>query len=69
MAKNFGYTGNWNYRLGNAEKTAQRFDHKRLIRSLEILQQLDLDLKGSRLPSDLLMQKALCELGLCGRRS
>lgn len=68
MAKDFGYTGNWNYRLGNAEKTAQRFDHKRLIRSLEILQQLDLDLKGSRLPSDLLMQKALCELGLCGRR-
>ena len=25
---------------------------------------LDLDLKGSRLPADLLLQKALCELGL-----
>ena len=29
-----------------------------------MLQQLDLGLKGSRLPADLLLQKALCELGL-----
>lgn len=71
MAKDFGYTGKWNYRLGNAEQTAMRYDRARLEQSLRVLQKLDTDLKGSRLNADLLLQKALCELGLCssGRRA
>ena len=72
MAKDFSYTGKWNYRLGNAEQTAMRYDRTRLEQSLRVLQKLDTDLKGSRLPPDLLLQKALCELGLyssSGRRA
>lgn len=69
MAKDFGYTGKWNYRLGNAEQTASHFSGPQLERSLQILQKLDLDLKGSRLGADLLLQKALCELSLAGRRA
>ena len=71
MAKDFGYTGKWDYRLGNAEQTAMRYDRARLEQSLRVLQKLDTDLKGSRLNADLLLQKALCELGLCssGRRA
>ena len=70
MAKDFGYIGKWNYRLGNAEQTAARYDRARLEQSLRVLQKLDTDLKGSRLSADLLLQKVLCELGLCssGRR-
>ena len=64
LAKDFGYTGKWNYRLNNADQAAARYDRRRIERSLQVLQQLDLDLKGSRLPADLLLQKALCELGL-----
>ena len=67
VAKDFGYTGKWNYRLGNAEQTAARFNRGQMEKSLRILQQLDLDLKGSKLDSDLLMQKALCELSLVRR--
>lgn len=36
---------------------------------LRILQQLDTDLKSSKLDADLLMQKALCELALAGRKA
>ena len=64
LAKDFGYSGKWNYRLGNAEQAAARYDRRRIERSLQVLQALDLDLKGSRLPADLLLQKAVCELGL-----
>ena len=67
-AKDFGYTGKWNYRLGNAEKAAARFSRAQLENSLCILQQLDLDLKRSKLDSDLLLQKALCQLALAGGR-
>ena len=67
-AKDFGYTGKWNYRLGNAEKAAARFTREQIEQSLFILQQLDLDLKRSRLDSDLLLQKALCQLSLAGGR-
>lgn len=67
VAKDFGYTGKWNYRLGNAEQTASRYNIQQMEKSLRILQQLDLDLKSSRLDSDLLMQKALCELALVRR--
>lgn len=69
VAKDFGYTGKWNYRLGNAEQTAARFKRHQIERSLEVLQQLDADLKGSRLDSDLLLQKALCELALARRKA
>lgn len=68
LAKDFGYGGKWNYRLGNAEKTAARFDRRQIEKSLKILQRLDLDLKGSKLDNDLLLQKALCELALAGGR-
>ena len=68
LAKDFGYGGKWNYRLGNAEKTAPRFDRRQIEKSLKILQRLDLDLKGSKLDNDLLLQKALCELALAGGR-
>ncbi|WP_294498565.1 DNA polymerase III subunit delta [uncultured Gemmiger sp.] len=61
-AKDFGYTGKWQYRLSNAEKAAGRFNRGQLEESLSILQQLDLDLKSSKLDSDLLLQKALCQL-------
>ena len=67
-AKDFGYTGKWNYRLGNAEKAAARFSRAQLENSLCILQQLDLDLKRSKLDGDLLLQKALCQLALAGGR-
>lgn len=67
VAKDFGYSGNWNYRLSTTEKTAARFKRAQLEECLHILQRLDTDLKSSRLDADLLMQKALCELVLAGR--
>ena len=67
VAKDFGYSGNWNYRLSTTEKTAARFKRAQLEEGLHILQRLDTDLKSSRLDADLLMQKALCELALAGR--
>lgn len=67
VAKDFGYSGNWNYRLSTTEKTAARFRRAQLEECLHILQRLDTDLKSSRLDADLLMQKALCELALAGR--
>ena len=67
VAKNFGYKGNWNYRLNSTEKTALRFKRAQLEDCLHILQRLDTDLKSSKLDADLLMQKALCELALAGR--
>lgn len=69
VAKDFGYGGKWSYRLGKTEKTASRFKRHQLEQCLCILQKLDLDLKGSKLDADLLMQKALCELALAGRSS
>ena len=67
VAKDFGYSGNWSYRLSTTEKTAARFKRAQLEECLHILQRLDTDLKSSRLDADLLMQKALCELALAGR--
>ena len=67
LAKDFGYGGKWNYRLGKTEKTAARFKRHQLEQCLCILQKLDLDLKSSRLEAELLLQKALCELALAGR--
>ena len=67
VAKDFGYGGNWNYRLNSTEKTASRFKRGQLESCLHILQRLDTDLKSSKLDADLLMQKALCELALAGR--
>lgn len=67
VAKDFGYKGNWNYRLNSTEKTALRFKRAQLEDCLHILQRLDTDLKSSKLDADLLMQKALCELALVGR--
>lgn len=69
VAKDFGYGGKWSCRLGKTEKTASRFKRHQLEQCLCILQKLDLDLKGSKLDADLLMQKALCELALAGRSS
>jgi len=69
LAKNFKYTGKWNYRLGNADQTAARFQRSQIEESLRILQKLDLDLKGSRLDAPLLMQKAICELSLARSRA
>ena len=66
-AKDFGYKGNWSYRLNATEKTSARFNRSQLESCLRILQQLDTDLKSSKLDADLLMQKALCELALAGR--
>lgn len=67
VAKDFGYKGNWNYRLNSTERTALRFKRAQLEECLHILQRLDTDLKSSKLDADLLMQKALCELALAGR--
>lgn len=67
VAKDFGYGGKWNYRLGKVERTVVRFKRQQLEQCLVILQKLDLDLKSSKLDADLLMQKALCELALAGR--
>lgn len=67
VAKDFGYSGGWDYRLKKAEETAARFRRHQLEQCLRILQRLDMDLKGSRLEKDLLMQKALCELALAGK--
>ena len=69
LAKDFKYTGKWNYRLGNADQTAARFQRSQIEESLRILQKLDLDLKGSRLDAPLLMQKAICELSLARSRA
>ena len=68
VAKDFGYGGKWSYRLGKVERSASRFKRHQLEQCLTILQRLDLDLKSSKLDADLLMQKALCELALAGRR-
>ena len=65
--KDFGYGGKWSYRLGETERTASRFKRRQLEKCLEVLQKLDTDLKSSKLDTDLLMQKALCELALAGR--
>lgn len=67
LAKDFGYTGRWNYRLENAARTAGRYTRAQVEECLAILRQLDLELKRSRLGSDLLLQKAVCELALAGR--
>ena len=69
LAKDFKYTGKWNYRLGNADQTAARFQRSQIEESLRILQKLDRDLKGSRLDAPLLMQKAICELSLARSRA
>lgn len=68
VAKDFAYGGKWSYRLGKVERSAARFKRHQLEQCLTILQKLDLDLKSSKLDADLLMQKALCELALAGRR-
>lgn len=68
MAKDFGYSGRWNYRLENAARTAGRYTRAQLEQCLEILHRLDLDLKSSRLGGDVLLQKALCELALVRER-
>ena len=47
----------------------RRFKRHRLEQCLCILQQLDLDLKGSKLDAELLLQKALCELAQAGRNA
>ena len=67
VAKDFGYSGKWSYRLGETERTASRFKRHQLEKCLEVLQKLDTDLKSSKLDADLMMQKALCELALAGR--
>ena len=67
VAKDFGYSGKWSYRLGETERMASRFKRHQLEKCLEVLQKLDTDLKSSKLDADLLMQKALCELALAGR--
>ena len=41
VAKDFGYKGNWNYRLNSTEKTALRFKRAQLEDCLHILQRLD----------------------------
>ena len=69
VAKDFGYGGKWSYRLGKVEKNAVRFKRHRLEQCLCILQQLDLDLKSSKLDAELLLQKALCELAQAGRNA
>lgn len=68
VAKDFGYTGKWDYRLGKIEKSAARFHKSQIEKSLHILQKLDADLKSSKLDAGLLMEKAICELALAGRR-
>lgn len=68
LAKDFGYTGRWNYRLENAARTAARCTRAQLEQCLAILARLDLDLKRSRLDKGLLLQKAVCELALAGQR-
>lgn len=68
LAKDFGYTGRWSYRLENADRAAARCTRAQLEYCLEILQRLDLDLKRSRLDPGLLLQKAVCELALAGGR-
>ncbi len=69
MAKDFGYTGRWNYRLENAARTAGRYTRAQLEQCLAILQRLDLDLKSSRLDGGLLLQKAVCELALAREKA
>lgn len=63
-AKDFGYTGNWNFRLSEAERAATHYKTAQLEQCLRVLRKLDIDLKSSKLGSDLLLQKALCELAL-----
>lgn len=65
LAKDFGYNG---YRLKRIEESAQRLHKSQLEESLRILQELDLDLKSSKLPEALLLQTAVCRLALAGRR-
>lgn len=67
VAKDFRYTGKWNYRLGNAEQAASRMSRPQIEQSLKILQKLDLELKSSKLDQEILLQKALCELTLTRR--
>ena len=64
VAKDFGYTGNWSFRLSEAESAAAHYKTAQLEQCLRVLRKLDIDLKSSKLGSDLLLQKALCELAL-----
>lgn len=68
LARDFGYTGRWSYRLENADRAAARCTRARLEDCLRILQRLDLDLKRSRLGADVLLQKAVCELAQASGR-
>ena len=65
LTKDFGYNG---YRLKRIEESTRNLHKSQLEESLRILQELDLDLKSSKLPEALLLQTAVCRLALAGRR-
>ena len=58
----------WNYRLNNADQAAARYDRRRIERSLQVLQQLDLDLKGSRLLGGSAFAESAVRAGPADRR-
>ncbi len=59
--KDFGYRGS-DYRLKKSMETASRYTLAQLTACLDILLELDKDLKGSPVDKAVLMQTALCRL-------
>ena len=61
--KDFGYRGS-DYRLKKSAETASRYTLGQLNQCLDILLELDKDLKGSPVDKAVLMQTALCQLSM-----
>ena len=61
--KDFGYRGS-DYRLKKSMETAARYSMGQLNRCLDILLELDSDLKGSPVDRAVLLQTALCRLSV-----
>lgn len=65
--KDFGYKGS-DYRMKKSSETASRYTMKQLTQCLDILLELDKDLKGSPVDKAILMQTAMCRLAMGDKR-
>ncbi len=63
IAKEFGY-GNTAFRLNDAERDLKKFTEKQLIHSLDVLQECDRLIKGSRIEPRTALESTLVKLAL-----
>lgn len=64
--KEFGYKGS-DFRLKKSSETAARYTKAQLARCLDVLLELDRELKGSPVEGTVLLQTALCRLAAGGK--